>query len=374
MNPIENTSAGSTSPPAARHRSRRSARSLGVLGVATLACSVLAVGGAAATTTQTSDLSGDLVFAGFGGALGEAERAAYFESFQELHPGVNIIYDDGVDFAKLKAMVETGNATWDVYTGDLYAADPSEFFEEIDCSLVPCDEIMEDTNVSDYVQIYYTYSQLITFDPAEFADGHPTNWAEFWDVETYPGMRALPRQSSSAQTNFVIALLADGVAADELYPLDYERASAKLDQLRDHIVWYETNAQCPQLIFDGEATVGMCLNGRVVAANANGAGLEMEWNQNISGSGAVAIVKGAKNLEASQALVAHMLSADVNADLSNHIAYGPTNTLAFDNVNPEIAPFLLSSHPDVESIGYNWPYAREFGDEMAMKFDEWLLR
>lgn len=339
----------------------------------------LATAGITATTSAgdrpggASELSGELVFAGFGGALGDAERAAYFEGFTELHPDVEIIYDDGVDFAKLKAMVETDNATWDVYTGDLFAPDPSEFFEPIDCAIVPCDEIIEDTNVSEYVQIYYTYSNLITYDPEQVGETHPTTWAEFFDTEAFPGMRTLSRQSSSAMTNFVIALLADGVAPEDLYPLDYERARAKLDELKDNIIWYETNAQCPQLIRDGEASMGMCLNGRVVAANADGANLEMEWNQNISGSGAVAIVKGAKNEAVAQAFVAYMLDAEVNARLSDFIAYGPTNENAFESVNPEIAPFLLSGNAEAESIGYNWPYARENGDEMTQQFDEWLL-
>ena len=337
---------------------------------------VATTAGAADTTAasggETEELSGDLVFTGFGGALGDAEKAAYFEGFQKLHPDVNITYDEGADFAKLKAMVETGNVTWDIYTGDLYAPDPSEFFEKIDCAIVPCDEIIEDTNISEYVQIYYTYSNLITYDPSKFTDGHPTTWAEFFDTDTFPGKRALPKTSSNAMTMFTIALLADGVTEDDLFPLDYDRAMKKLDTIKDDIVFFETNAQCPQLIRDGEATVGMCLTGRVVNAIKDGANLEMEWNQNISGSGAVSIVKGTKNLPAAQAFVAYMLGADTNAELSNYIAYGPTNKNAADKTNPEIAEFLLSSHQDAESISYNWPYARENGPDMTDRFDQWL--
>jgi putative spermidine/putrescine transport system substrate-binding protein len=226
--------------------------------------------------------------------------------------------------------------------------------------------------VNDYVQIFYTYSNLITYDPSKFTNGHPTTWADFFDTEKYPGKRAIQQTSSAAMTTFMIALLADGVAPEDLFPLDYDRAIAKLDTIKDDIVFFDTNAQCPQLIRDGEATAGVCLTGRVVNAIKDGANLEMEWNQNISGSGAVSIVKGTKNLAAAQAFVANMLDADVNADLSNYIAYGPTNKNAFDKTNPDVSQYLLSSHTDVESIGYNWPYARENGEEMSQKYDEWL--
>ena len=369
-----------TSPRANRSSRRWRAALLGAAAVV-LATGVGAGSASSSTPPATAptgsaapgpELSGDLVFTGFGGALGDAEKQAFFDGFMKLHPKVNVIYDEGADFAKLKAMVETGNVTWDVYTGDLYAPDPSAFFEKIDCTVVPCDQIIDDTNVSEYVQIYYTYSNIITYDPAKFPDGHPTTWAEFFDTTKFPGKRALPQSSFNAITMFTIALLADGVPIDQMYPMDLERAAKKLDTIKDDIVFFETNAQCPQLIRDGEAAVGMCLTGRVVNAIKDGASLEMEWNENISGSGAVSIVKGTKNPAAAQAFVAYMLGADTNPLLSNYIAYGPTNKNSFDKTNPEIAPYLLSSHQDVTSIPYNWPYAREHGAELSERFEQWL--
>jgi putative spermidine/putrescine transport system substrate-binding protein len=343
------------------------------VGPTTAASDAPATSAAAKTSAPAAEeLSGDLVYTGFGGALGVAEKAAFFDGFQKLHPKVKITYDEGADFAKLKAMVETGNVTWDVYTGDLFAPDPSKFFEKINCTIVPCDQIISDTNISQYVQIFYTYSNLITYDPSKFVSGHPTTWAEFFDTKTFPGKRALPKTSANAMTMFTIALLADGVPKEKLFPLDYDRAIKKLNSIKSDIVYYDTNAQCPQLIRDGEATMGMCLTGRVVNAIKDGANLEMEWNQNISGSGAVSIVKGTKNLPAAQAFVAYMLSADANPLLSKYIAYGPTNKNSFKKTNPDIAKYLLSSHQDAESVSYNWPYARENGPDMTDRFDKWL--
>lgn len=318
----------------------------------------------------SADKKVTLVYAGFGGALAEAETKAYFEPFMADNPNIKVVYDDGVDFAKLKAMVETGNVTWDVYTGDLYAPNPADFFEPIDCDVVPCDEIIEDTNVSEHMQVYYTHSTLITYDPTVVKDP-PKDWADFFDTEKYPGKRAISGFSGGANGTMMAALLADGVAPEDLYPIDYDRALKKLDTIKDDIVWFETNAQCPQLLMDGEVTLGICLNGRVYNAVKEGADLELVWEENITGSGAISIVKGTKNLDAAQKLVAYILDKENNARLSDHIAYGPTNKNAFDKTNPDTSDFLVSSHPDVTTALYDWVFTRENGTEMGEKFDTW---
>lgn len=362
-------------PNAPRRRKLR----LGVIALALLLALVAAACGSDDDTSADASTDGGssgggkkikLVYAGFGGALGDAEQKAYFEPFMKDNPNIEVVYDDGVDFAKLKAMVETKNPTWDVYTGDLYAPDPSEFFEKIDCSQVPCDEIIDDNNVNDYVQIYYTYSNVITYDESKVQDG-PKTWADFFDTKKFPGKRALSGFSGSAASNMMMALLADGVPADKLWPLDYDRALKKLDTIKNDIVWFETNAQCPQLIRDGEAKYGNCLNGRVYNAIQDGAKLHMEWEGNISGSGVVAVVKGSKHADAAQKLVAYMLDKENNARLSEFIAYGPTNKNAFDKTSPTTKDYLVSSHTDATSALYDWPFIAKHGDEIGEKFDTW---
>jgi putative spermidine/putrescine transport system substrate-binding protein len=329
----------------------------------------------ASTSASTAASSGGqvkLVYAGFGGALGDAEAKAYFQPFEQAHPNVKVVYDDGVDFGKLKAMVETNNATWDVYTGDLLAPHPEKYFEKLDCTLVPCDQIIKDSNVTPWVSVYYTYSNVITYDPTKITGQTPSSWADFFDTQKFPGKRAISRDSGAYVGTLMIALLADGVAPNQLFPIDYNRAFKKLDTIKKDIVWFDTNAQCPQLIRDGEATLGNCLTGRVYNAVADGAKLTVNWNQNVSGSGAIAVVKGTKHPKEAQELVAYILDKQNNARLSNYIAYGPTNTLAFGQTNPKAKPFLLSAHADVPNAAYDWPWIRDNGPTVNDKFDQWL--
>ncbi len=78
-------------------------------------------------------------------------------------------------------------------------------------------------------------------------------WTDFWDVARRPGRRGLPR---SARFNLEIALLADGVAAGDVYRTlrssdGLDRAFRKLDQLKPYIIWWDQPAQAAALLTGG---------------------------------------------------------------------------------------------------------------------------
>src|SRR5690348_8220617 len=58
-----------------------------------------------------------ITFTGSGGALQEAETKYYFEPYMKLHPNIKIQQDSPINYAKLQAMVEAGNVTWDLAEG-----------------------------------------------------------------------------------------------------------------------------------------------------------------------------------------------------------------------------------------------------------------
>ena len=60
-----------------------------------------------------------------------------------------------------------------------------------------------------------------------FSGTQPVTWADFFDTKKFPGKRAWPAEYFTGGT-MEAALLADGVAPDEIYPIDYERATAKI--------------------------------------------------------------------------------------------------------------------------------------------------
>ena len=84
--------------------------------------------------------------------------------------------------------------------------------------------------------------------------GATPGWADFWDVAKHPGGRGLQR---NARGNLEIALLADGVAAGDVYRTlrsqdGLDRAFRKLDQLKPYIIWWDQPAQPAQLLAAGK--------------------------------------------------------------------------------------------------------------------------
>ena len=57
-----------------------------------------------------------------------------------------------------------------------------------------------------------------------------------FDTKKFPGKRTFYKWSAPGVIE--IALLADGVPADKLYPLDLDRAFKKLDTIKSDIVWW----------------------------------------------------------------------------------------------------------------------------------------
>ena len=125
--------------------------------------------------------------------------------------------------------------------------------------------------------------------------------ADFFNTKAFPGKRGM-RKSPKVTMEF--ALIADGVPVGEVYNVlgteeGVARAFAKLDTIKDDVVWWEAGAQPPQLLADGEVVFSTAWNGRVFnAKNAEGQSFEMVWDGQIYDLDLWVIPKGSKNKEA----------------------------------------------------------------------------
>src|SRR5437868_3754900 len=128
----------------------------------------------------------------------------------------------------------------------------------------------------------------------KFRDGGPKSWVDFWDVKKFPGSRGLCINDSPR--TLIFALLADGVPADRLYPLDIERAFKKLNEIKPHIkVWWREGNQSQQLIRDGEVDMMSIWNGRATELKLAGVPVELVWNGAVRSTSTWCVLKGAPN-------------------------------------------------------------------------------
>ena len=161
-----------------------------------------------------------ITFVSQGGAYQEAQTKAILDPVAELL-GITINQDSSPDaWPVIKTQTATGKPVWDVIdtpTQDCIRGGQQGMIETLDFSKIPNAEKMPAEYKSPYSVAYEFYSSVLAYNKDKFVDKPPTSWADFWDVKTFPGTRALRNHPLAT---LEAALLADGVPAEKLYPLD----------------------------------------------------------------------------------------------------------------------------------------------------------
>jgi len=329
-----------------------------------LACAVLAATGAAQAQ--------DLTVISFGGATKAAQDKAYFKPFDASGAGKVIAGEYNGEMAKVKAMVDTNSVTWDlveVESPELARGCDEGMFEEIDPAILGKAEDYVPGAVSNCGVGFFVWSTVLAYN-ADKLKTAPTGWADFWDLKKYPGKRGLRK---GAKYTLEVALLADGVPADKLYPLDLDRAFKKLDSIKKDIVWWGGGAQSQQLLASGEATMGQFWNGRIYALQQDGAPVGVSWKQNLVMADFLVVPKGSKNKDAAMKFLAEASSAKGQADFANLTAYAPVNLDSVGQLKGDLAPNLPTAYAK-DQITLDYAYWAKNGPAIAARWNEWLVK
>jgi putative spermidine/putrescine transport system substrate-binding protein len=355
---------------------------------AMLAAGVPLVGVRAQDATPTSELpeiteipenlkgTGEVVVASWGGTFQAAQRQAYFEPFQELS-GITVIEAEGPSIAQVQAMVDTGNIEWDVVqidrAGVMNLEQKGDYWEPIDYSLFDTDNIDEGRRYTYSVDML-PYAQIIGYRTDEFPEG-PTDWAGFWDTEAFPGPRTMISGSGGLWPYLEAALMADGVAKEDLYPIDIDRAYASLDNIRDAVVrWWDAGAIPAQMLTDKEALLAVIWNGRMQALLDEGVPVAPVWNQGGLFTDVWAIPKGAPNAENAQKFAAFITMAIPQARLSKLIPYGSVNNASAQYMTEEeLNSFISGPAISEQMFTVSTEWWVENMDEVLELWNEWIL-
>ncbi|WP_119459657.1 ABC transporter substrate-binding protein [Rhodospirillaceae bacterium SYSU D60014] len=343
-------------------------RLLGTVGVG---ASALALG--AASTGRLLAASGPLTFASWGGTTQDAQAAAWADPFQEA-TGIEVLQDGPTDYGKLKAMVESGNAVWDVVDveGDYaFQAAQMGLLEPIDYSIVKKENLDPRFSFDHGVGSFY-YSFVLGYNKDAFGDKAPETWADLFDTTKFPGKRTFWKWSSPGVLE--VALLADGVSADQLYPLDLDRAFAKLDTIKQDILWWGSGAESQQLLVSGEAPIGSFWNGRIYAIQQSGMdNIGISWNQNLALADILVVPKGTKNKDAAMKFLALASSPEGQAAFANATAYAPINTAAVPLLDKGMLPLMPFEHTETQ-ITPDMQYWAENRDAIGERWYAWQVK
>lgn len=309
-----------------------------------------------------------LVFTTWGGTTQAAQKTHWADPFTAAS-GIKVVIDGPTDYGKFKAMVESGNVAWDVVDveGDFAArAAKDGLLEPIDYTVVNKAGLDSRFSGTHYVGSFY-YSFVLGYNK-DVLKGTPANWNSLFDQKAFPGKRTLYKWSAPGVLE--LALLADGVSADKLYPLDLDRAFKKLDTIKSQIVWWTGGAQSQQLLASGETPIGMFWNGRVHAIQSTGGNVGISWDQNLTAADVLVVPKGSKNKAAAMKFLAFATSAKAQAGMATETAYAPVNTGA----KALMTPAAVKQLPDQfqkSQINLNMAYWAENRDAIGKRWYAW---
>lgn len=281
--------------------------------------------------------------------------------------------DGATNYGKLKAMVDSGNVDWDVVDveGDFaVAAAKQGLLDPIDFNVVKKADLDPRFTANDYVGSFY-YSFVLGYNKDALGGKEPKTWADLFDTKKFPGKRTFYKWSAPGVLE--IALLADGVAPDKLYPLDLDRAFKKLDTIKSDIVWWSGGAQSQQLLASGEAPLGAFWNGRVFAVQKDVPGVGLSWDQNLTAADVLVVPKDAKHKAEAMKFLAEATSAKDQAQFATLANYAPINTASAKLMPAGDAAKLPDRHSESQ-INLDMNYWAAHRDEIGKRWYDWQAK
>lgn len=291
----------------------------------------------------------------------------------------------------VKAQVEAGNVTTDV--ADVEYADAIRLCDEglletIDPASLPAapdgtpavDDFLPGA-LTDCAVATIVFSTVFAYDTTKFPEG-PTTIADFFDLEKFPGKRAMRK---GAKANLEMALMADGVPAADVYatlatPEGVDRAFKMLDKIKKDTVWWEAGAQPPQLLADGEVAMTTAYNGRIFAAAvAEGKPFQTVWDGQVYEYDLFVVPKGAPNKDAAMEFVKFSTDTQRLADQAKWIAYGPARKSSsalvgkYNDGKTDMAPYMPTNPDNMKNaLASSYEFWVDHDGELNEKFNAWL--
>lgn len=342
----------------------------------------------------------DVTVVSWGGAYTMSQQKAYADTYAP--GGINFVnYNGGL--GEVRAQVESGNVTWDivdVLPHEARVGCDEGLFEELprdvfvkapDGTSMDDDMFVPVPNDCVVPQIFWSYVpfyQKGTFDGN--AAGNPKTIADFFDVKKFPGKRGI---HTWANATVEMALMADGVAPGDVYKTlstkaGQDRAFAKLDTIKDHVVFWSAGAEPLELVKSGEVAMSLAYNGRIGAAvlsenapfvtNWDGQVLEEEW---------LVLLKGSPNRDEALKFLIHASAPEQQAGQAKWITYAPMRKSGIDiiakseqagkpwfNTGVNILPLMPNAG---EATSQKHLYAdpvwwADNGDSISERFKAWM--
>ncbi len=202
----------------------------------------------------------------------------------------------------------------------------------------------------------------------------PSSWRDFFDVKKYPGPRAM---RNTPEGNIELALLADGVAPQDLYKngLDVDRALRKLSTIKPYISWWTSGAELEQKL-STSCVMAAAWNGRVYNLRRTAQlPLDYTYAGSINQFDWWVVPAGSSHQDMAMKFLAAFVDGQGQATIAKDFGYGPVALATLDQMQPDLL-HQLPSYPANARLGVSfdgaWWAANQAG--VQEKWNRWLLR
>lgn len=330
-------------------------------------------GGSAANRLEGIDR---FTIATWGGTSETGFVQAWGQPFTE-RTGIPVTPVAPIDYGAFRTQVESGNLEWDWMDAEAWFSwGGQDLLADIDHAALGLseDDLVEMPGQWDAMPAKGLASYLTSYVIGYRTDtdrAHPRNWEEFFDTKAVPGKRCLYNWPYGTVE---LALLADGVAREDLYPLDLDRAFDKIDTIRDDLIFWNTGAESQQYLVSEAADFVVTWNNRIGYLAQTGMPVGIEWQDNLRVYSTHIVPKDSPRQEATLEWIRVGLDPQNQADLAHVAGFGPTLKSAQSLVNDQVRPWLSTTDEAIEkSVGgmdEQW-WGDNLGD-VTTKWYEWV--
>ena len=335
-----------------------------------------------------------LTVVSWGGAYTKSQVEAYHKPWVKK-TGIKINSEDyNGGLAEVKAQVESGTVVWDlvdVELSDAVRGCDDGLFEPIDLSILPPgddgtpakDDFLAGT-LHECAVANIVWSTIYAYDKTKFPGDKPSTIADFFDSKKFKGKRGMRK---GAKPNLEMALMADGVAAGDVYkllstPAGVDQAFKMLDKIKNDVVWWEAGAQPPQMLADGEVAMSTAYNGRIFNAQVvENKPFVIVWDGQVWDLDLWAIPKGAPHKKTALEFIAFSTDTTRNAAQASYISYGPVRKSAAPLVSTHAGTGIdMKPHMPTAAANFKNALQNDFAwwadhqDEMNERFAAWLAK
>jgi putative spermidine/putrescine transport system substrate-binding protein len=338
---------------------------IGVVATLLTACGA---GGAGSGDERT------LTFVSYGkGAYQNGQEQGWLRPF-ETSAKAKVRLDGPSDNAKLKTMVEAGNVTWDVVDTDAFLPRDScgTLLEKIDAADLK--NSFPPGTLSDCGVPAAFFGLLFMYNERTYGDKPPTKLADFFDRKAFPGKRVIFSKDPTIGV-LEAAVLAEGVPADSLYPLDVDRALGVYDRIRSDTTFAQTYGQQQQIMVDNQADLALVVSARAYSVlQAGGTQWKAVWDKVPMSWDTLVIPKGSPNKALAEELIRFASQPEQAAAFAQVSGAGAANTTAKPQLNDLQAQVNAMDPAHAEKLLYTdadwWTQHRT---EVVERWSKWQI-